>query len=590
MMINFIDFADRLRQYDPILVEGIISGYKAIFEAESINKQYLIKEAGGQDKLQSSKNRVDSVWGSTHMDTYIKRKDKILPFLYLQEIRKPGVVNDKIMEFLHDLSSAGKLNTLDKLNSDTTPDQFIEFVSVGIKALKNLGNLDEDEEKTWLRVRVFHDFGDGFQWIVALDEDGNVSGFMPSCVTQKVAAHCGNEPSAQEGDEYFELRKNNKPYITVIINDGKIEESKSYGNRKNTETEKVLPYLKWLFKHEKITGVGQRYDYGYSPDTNMGIKDFLGIDDDFVEEVERDKPNLLGNTERKIITFKRNLKSGLMSVDDVMRAFIHKNIKLHELRGILGRIPFTDEQIVDLVKKDILSSNDIMQTDIKLLTYPVQHAFIEKGRDGFLMDLHRENPSIDIDLDSIPDGRSGELESAVKSGDIESVKKLTSSARFSVSNLASSIEDTCSIMRYAKRKGKTDLIDNINEMVDVLLDKIGELPPFYINRLMGSASAHGYLDLMKKLITEYPMALPSDNMDTALKGAISGFIGYGPNGGIQETLKFICDSGKCSKGELHRAYNSLKYNNTVENSDEEIMAYESMKKYIASKIQSDKEA
>ena len=73
------------------------------------------------------------------------------------------------------------------------------------------------------------------------------------------------------------MMKNNKPYITVIINDGKIEESKSYGNRKNTETEKVLPYLKWLFKHEKITGVGQRYDYGYSPDTNMGIKDFLGI-------------------------------------------------------------------------------------------------------------------------------------------------------------------------------------------------------------------------------------------------------------------------------------------------------------------------
>jgi hypothetical protein len=386
-----------------MLIESILSGYELLFEAVSINKQFLLKEAGSPEALAQTISHVNELWSADNMDTFIPKKDKILPFLYLMTIRDNEIVNKDTMQFLHDLASARKLNLLDKLNSDYTAEEFKTFVANGKRGLQNLGDLTEDEEKIWLRVKVFHDFNDGYQWVVALNEDGEVSGYMPSCITQKTASHCGNQPSVQEGDEYFELRKNNKPYLTVIINNGKIQESKSYGNKKNANSESVLPYLKWLFKHEHVTGVGERYDYGYSPDTNMGIKDFFGIDDEFVDEIERDKPKLIGTTERKIIDYKRKLKSGEITETDIINDFNEKRIKLWDLRGILGKLPFTEEQLSAYIKNKTLDTIDIANTSTKLLTDNIQNELLkyDKKAPATLIPMQEQVPTANIDINHI---------------------------------------------------------------------------------------------------------------------------------------------------------------------------------------------
>jgi len=177
---KFQQFLESVSYYDMELVNSVFEAYGLIFEAVSINKEYLLKLSGSPEKFNEIKNKVNGLWNTDQMSQFIPKADKILPFLYLQEIKAPNSVDKSTMKFLHDLSSAGQLNTLDKLNSDTTPEQFKQFIQQGSRNLQNLGDLSPEEEETWLRVKVFHDFGDGYQWVVALDKDGNVSGFMPS--------------------------------------------------------------------------------------------------------------------------------------------------------------------------------------------------------------------------------------------------------------------------------------------------------------------------------------------------------------------------------------------------------------------------
>lgn len=410
----FIEFLNQLKRKDNIsILEAISSGYKALYEAESINKQYLLKLSGNdENKLQKAKNTVNSFWSNEGMSEVIKKSEKILPLLYMFELKEEGSVNKDSLHVIHDLAVANKLNTLDKLNSDSSPNDFRSFLTTAERGLKNLGDLNQDEEKTWLRVKEFHDFGDGFKWIVAIDEKGNVSGYMPSCITQKTAGHCGNQPSVRDGDQYYELRKDNKPYLTVILDrEDKIAESKGYGNKK-VKADEILPYLKWLLSHEKVKGVSQRYDYGYAPDVNMGLKDFFGNDDEFIDKMEKEKPALVGSTEKKILNYKRQLKSGEITEEQIIELFkesdidsvrARDNIVLHELRGILGRIPFTEDEIINMIKNLRLQTIEIANTDTKLLTKNIQNALIETNLDNIdpLIDIYNQVPNSNIQLDLI---------------------------------------------------------------------------------------------------------------------------------------------------------------------------------------------
>jgi len=53
----------------------------------------------------------------------------------------------------------------------------------------------------------------------------------------------------------------------------------------------------------------------------MGLKDFFGEDDEFIEKMEKEKPKLLGKSEKKILYYKRKIKSGELSEQDIIEIF-----------------------------------------------------------------------------------------------------------------------------------------------------------------------------------------------------------------------------------------------------------------------------
>ena len=158
-MKEFVSFVESLG-LDPFTRSAVLEAYHALTEAVPITKEYLLTEAGSIQQAQIAKTAVDALGSHDHMDQFVPQSvsQKIKNNLYLQEIRKSGSIDKDVLHVLHDLSSAKKLNILDKLNSDYTPVMFEEFIDNAKRSLKATGVLSDEEEKTWLRVKVFHDF------------------------------------------------------------------------------------------------------------------------------------------------------------------------------------------------------------------------------------------------------------------------------------------------------------------------------------------------------------------------------------------------------------------------------------------------
>ena len=408
--------------FEPTFAKAVFESL-CLLEAVNINKDFLIKTAGSPEKFAEAKNAVQAKWKSENMDAQLNQKaaQKVLNLLYLMEIRKPGFTDNAKLHSIHDLYLHNMLDTkfLNVVNSDTTPEQadaaLHDAVAHQIQQQKTYPDLSEEEEKIWNRVKVYHEFPDGFKWVYAVDEKGKITSHIPSDITAKTMNHCGNTPRAGSDDQYWELRDaNGKAYLTIILNkDGELEESKSWGNQASKYRREIQPYVKW-FLMDKVTGVGHRYDYGYSTHTNYGMKDFIGDDPEFVNYVIEFKPALLGNTEEKIQFWQGAVEAGIVSKDQMKQLFI-KNLAIDELleqpqfkeytksskfkydkdgssysSSVFGAnrfevlcascdgCPFTQEELKKCILEGDIGFEEFVNYDTHLLTPEMQHAFVER--------------------------------------------------------------------------------------------------------------------------------------------------------------------------------------------------------------------
>ena len=327
--MNELDHFLSTSNFDRGFALAVSDAASAMFEATSINKDYLKREAaatGDPERFQTARQAVQGLWAQEDMGSQLNEKaaQKVLNILYLMEIRQPGFTTADRLHAIHDLYVGNMLDTkfLSQVNSDTTPDQAAQALASAtehqVRSAKVYPDLTDEEEAIWNRVKVYHEFDDGFKWIYAVNADGTIASHIPSSITFKTMHHCGNTPDARSDNQYWELRgPDGKAYLTVILTpDGKIEESKSWGNQPNKYRRMIQPYVKWFLKN-KVTGVGYRYDYGYATHNNYGVKDFMGDDPEFIEYVTENKPELFGNTEKRIMFWKEALREGVVTVDDI---------------------------------------------------------------------------------------------------------------------------------------------------------------------------------------------------------------------------------------------------------------------------------
>lgn len=403
----------------------------AIFEATNINKAFLLKEAGSPEALKEAKDRVNNAWNAAQMNGIVKGNNllqKLFNFLYLMEIRKPGFTSEDILHKIHDLAIHGSLEQrfLSKVTSDTVPEEaavMLDDANAGaVQAAKPYPDLTKEEEAIWNRVKVYHEFPDGFKWVYAVDSSGRIAPNIPSSITGKTMHHCGNSPRAGSDDQYWELRDaNGKAYLTVILTpSGQIEESKSWGNQENKYRKQIQPYVKWFLKDQKVTGVGHRYDYGYASQMNFGVKDFIGDDPEFIDYVIENKSELLGNTEARILFWQDAIKEGVLTVEDLKNAYVeHTTVsqlmdKVPQLKDYADRArfhiasdrfsnensifgsnpfvvicaacsgnPFTPDEIEKLVKDGTLSLEEFANYDVHLLTPEIQKVFVRANSRNF---------------------------------------------------------------------------------------------------------------------------------------------------------------------------------------------------------------
>lgn len=378
-----------------------------LLEAVSMNKAFLTKEAGSHEQFEEIKKQVNEWFTKHHLDQFVnpKEKEKLLPFLQLYLIRDEGFLTDDLALAIHDIAVVNKLTTmvLQKSNSDTRPDEFKSLLNGAVKKEQNPNNLTPEEKEIWERVVVYHDFGDGYKWVYAVDENGNKVGAMPGNISSKMMRHCGNVPSEQHGDEYWELRDyKNNGYLTIIINDKLISESKSKGNQKNTNSKGISKYVMWLMKSPIIEGVGKRYDCGVMSSNNYGARDVAIHHPGFLEWVYENKPKLIGKTEALIMCFQNAVKVGGLTVEEIKswyydkisytnlpseykeyfnegRNFIFGDNPWEVCNAIFGKCLFNEQEIITLINEDKISLPEFINSDINLLTEKVQIAFFKKA-------------------------------------------------------------------------------------------------------------------------------------------------------------------------------------------------------------------
>ena len=401
----------------------------AMLEAVNINKEFLIREAGSPDKFKEVRDNVQRLWTQETMDQQLNQKagQKVLNILYLMEIRSPGFTTVEKLHKIHDLAIANLLDTkfLSRVTSDTTPEQADAILAEAERHQENSNkaypDLTPSEEAIWNRVKVYHEFPDGFRWVYAIDANGNIAPSMPSNITNKTMRHCGNNyAGASKDDQYWELRDSSgKAYLTVILTpDGKIQESKSYGNQVSKYKSVILPYVKW-FLMNRVHGVTHRYNYGYAANNNFGVKDFMLDDPEFVDYVVENRPELVGSTEGKILFWKGALDEGLITIDQLKEWYIKRatlddvlssvdamagyraRSKFREhaaetrqqyayrsaesifgynpfevLCSVCGGNPFNKEELKSLIDSDGISLDEFANYNVRLLDDDVQVMFV----------------------------------------------------------------------------------------------------------------------------------------------------------------------------------------------------------------------
>jgi hypothetical protein len=296
-----------------------------ILEATNINKEFIQRLCQQTDTdfgevRSSARSFVDELGKGVQIPA--SQKDKLANLLAMFQAKSGGkLLSEDLMHKMHDAIVFKKELPgilLQKCNSDSSVDDFQRAID-GVLSQKKSAyrGLNPDELEVWNRVKVYHEFPDGFRWVYAVGIDGKPVGHIPSSITAKTMNHCGNQPSDQPGDEYWELRDaDGKAYLTVILNKGRIEEAKSYGNQHNEYVDMILPYVKWFYMSDAVKGVDSRseaesgrgygrYDTGYASDRNFSVSVIAARDPGFMNWCRKNKPALIGDTENMIIKYSK---------------------------------------------------------------------------------------------------------------------------------------------------------------------------------------------------------------------------------------------------------------------------------------------
>ena len=405
-----------------ILLGKSVVTEEALMEAVNINKKYLMgliktnnpdaDEPTIIELFNSIKSKITTLWTNATLDQFVstKIKDKLLNFFYLMEIKNEGSIDESVMKFVHDLSVASKLSMLDKLNSDYTNEEFKKFIRDFYDEFKKTSNLGltEEELKIYNRVEVIKDFGNGYQLIMALDENGKPVGFIPQSITFKISKHCGNEPSSQEGDVFYELRHDGKAVISMPVAEGGLLcEAKCYMNTKppSNVLRNYLPHFKWFLKSDIVKGLDIRYEAGYAPQQNVGVIDYVGYDDAFVQEISKTKPSLMNKQTKRILKYKVDLANNKIDPKEIISEFekndntdLLSGMRLWHIFSIFGKNPFTEEQLINYIKIGRLTSNEICNTGTNLLSKDVLNSLITGTNLKQLFRLSNQVPQIEAKL------------------------------------------------------------------------------------------------------------------------------------------------------------------------------------------------
>jgi len=375
----------------------VYCGY--VYEAVSINKDYLLRLVGGDvnrlNEIKSSVGEIVSKGSSGFNASVFPEKSRVWLTNQLTAMAIKESLPSDLSSTIHDLLVDGKLGLLQQLNSDSKVSDLQEIIRSyrASRMTHSKEKLTSDEECIWLRVKLFHEFDDGYKWVNAVDAEGNLAGFIPSEVTFKTMNHCGNTPSVQPGDVYYGLRDaNNAEYLSVIIDaEGRIRESKGHSNKRPTVN--VKKYVQWLMKHENVKGTN--YGAGYARHMNYGVS-HMTDDAEFMSYVNNEKPSLVDETEGLVIELKSKLDRGEITADDVINKFYSRkdfeSFSFEQLIGILGSNPFSEDEIISLAKEDHINCLEVANAGKEYLTVKVQHAFVD------LIAVHAEADGSDYDM------------------------------------------------------------------------------------------------------------------------------------------------------------------------------------------------
>jgi len=371
----------------------------SLLEAVNINKDFLQRlcAANGLD-FATVRNVARTFVEELSKGVTIppSQKDRLSNLLAMLQAKSGGTLLGKdLLDRMHDAivfkrELPGII--LQKCNSDSTPEDFGRIID-GVMSQKKSGyhGLSPEDLEVWNRVKVYHEFPDGFRWVYAVNEKGNPVGFIPTRITVKTMNHCGNEPSNNSGDEYWELRDaDGKAYLTVILNDGLIEEAKSYGNQNNVHIDQILPYVEWFYKSDAVKGVDsernggryRRYDAGYASDKNFTVSLISSKDPSFMQWCQENKPGLIGDTEALIIKYS---KMDPRKVTEQYLAdpgsFGMNNWTVY-LASVGGKehLPLSEDDIIQkLIMPGKLPLSVFANADISLITPKIQAAYVSRN-------------------------------------------------------------------------------------------------------------------------------------------------------------------------------------------------------------------
>lgn len=382
---------------------------KSLFDKEQ-EKNYATETASYAEYYAAAKNVIDEInhgTGNCILPKNVDRFRSILMYLALVNIdtgydlifAEPTDSNGFAKNF-HDAAIAAPdakqfvVNFIDKFKLDspnTTPENAIAFCKSAIQAYRAKTAKKSESEIIWTRVKLIETGikypGNEYVWVQALDKYGKPTGFIPTSVSNPYMHHCGNEPSVQNDDVYWGLRRRDditKEVLTVILCDGNIAEAKSFGNQQNKFGSQIYKYVEALYASNYVKGLDKRYDYGYSVTTNFSVSFISSFDPKFLSWCKANKPEIIGNTENAILQLKEKYQNKAEFVKEYLQNPNNSKFTVNHWTVFLAVIGgasevkhyLTEDDIINvLIKPNKLRMQVYANADLDLLTDRIQRAY-----------------------------------------------------------------------------------------------------------------------------------------------------------------------------------------------------------------------